>query len=66
MNRASFKLAGSKKMQYLTKFAVGENNLGQFEFKGRLQRSYGDESMKVIHSLEIFVFEDNDWDKINE
>lgn len=45
---------------------MGEENLGSIEFRGRLQRAYGDESMKVMHSIQLMTVIDNDWELIDD
>jgi len=62
--KQTFKLAGTKKMQYLGKYAVGENNLGQIRMKGRVTKLFGEG--EIEHYLDIAIFPDDVWPEIDD
>ena len=57
--KQNFKLARSKKMQFLGKYAVGENNLGQVRMKGKVMKKFQDGDIE--HFLDIAIFTDDVW-----
>jgi len=51
-------------MQYLGKYAVAENNLGQIKMKAKVIKKFGDGEDEL--DLDIVLYDDESWPEIDD